>query len=647
MLMRVLRTVLRARRHPSVSLKRALKLYQEDRLDEAERACREAYDAMQADVNFMLGLIAQKRSDHVEAVRLFAAAAAERDGEGSFHYSLGEARFSLGHYEKALASLQRFVALAATADARLPNAFLLCAKSCAELGRLRESEEWCRRSESGAAQNETILHELIHFHLNESRVREARRLAQPSPSMTLAHRIRYALMLPAIYASREEIPNVRMELQSALESLAEASVQPTRFPELDIGITPFYLAYHATPNVDLLRRICAVARLAYPGGDAVSRKRHADARIRVGFISTFFYNHSVGRTTIGLIRDLPRDRFHVTVFSMAARDDPVRATIAAAADEYVTLTEYVEASRKVVADAGLDVLVFADIGMHPATYFLSFWRLAPVQITTWGHSETSGIDTIDYYLSAQGVELPSAQEHYSEQLLRPDAFFLPGYARLQPFALCDRAMLGLPTDRRLYACLQAPFKLHPDMDAVFGRILDLDPEGEILLISGREAWSEQLRMRFSRTIGPNANRVRFLPMMNHVQYLNTLRASDVALDPLYFGGCNSSCEAMSLGVPVVTLPGQHLHGRFTLGLYGELGLRDCIASEVEGYVNLAMDIARDSGRRADLGREIAVRSEVLFERKDFTLATADVLEEIVAQKKAPPRRGFHAATGLR
>jgi predicted O-linked N-acetylglucosamine transferase (SPINDLY family) len=170
------------------------------------------------------------------------------------------------------------------------------------------------------------------------------------------------------------------------------------------------------------------------------------------------------------------------------------------------------------------------------------------------------------------------------------------------------------------------FKLHPDFDGVLASLLERDPEGEILLMGSAAATTHEVRRRFARTIGPDASRIRFLPKVAAPLYLSTLAAADVALDPMYFGGCNSSIDAFALGVPVVTLPGDHLYGRFTLGLYREMGLGDCVASTPAEYVDIAHRLASNADLRESASQAIRERSGVLYERTDITSAYADFLE---------------------
>ncbi len=612
----------------------AFRLYQEGRLDEAALACRALAGVPQPDIDYLRGLIEQARGDHAAAAAAFESAVAGRETEASFHFSLAECLTALDRQEAAARHARRFLELAEAGDPRRARACMLLLAWHEARADEEGAAGWAERAIVAAQGDPALLTSVAVGCFLESRAEDARRALERRIALeeSYATRVRRAAMLPAVYASREEIDAVRRRFSADLDELLARPARAVSEPERAIGNLPYYLAYHNANNAELLRKFCAVARRACRADAQAAARARAPGKIRVGFVSTFFYSHSVGRTTIGLIRDLPRERFAVHVFAIDPADDPMRAAIERAADRYHRLPHDLEAVRAAIRAAQLDALVFADIGMHPLTYFLALGRLAGVQVATWGHSETSGVDTIDYYLSAEDVETEGAQAHYSEVLLRAKAFFLPGYERPPAVAPPAREELGLPPDRTLYACLQPAFKLHPDTDAVFAAILERDPRAEIVLLESRAAWGARVKRRLARSLGANARRVRFIPhMRDNRRFLATLAAADVSLDPLYFGGCNSSCEAMALGVPVVTLPGSHLYGRFTGALYREMRLAECVAHSVEDYVERTLRIGREPELRRSISAEILGRCEVLFGRRDLTLEFARFLEARVGE----------------
>jgi predicted O-linked N-acetylglucosamine transferase (SPINDLY family) len=415
-----------------------------------------------------------------------------------------------------------------------------------------------------------------------------------------------------------------------MNELLEARLDPIRNPDREVGMTAFNLAYHGRNNAELLRLQGRVSRSLYPARAECARKLVRGRRLRIGFVSTFFHHHSVGRTTIGLIRDLPRADFDVYVFAVAPRpNDDWADAIRGAADHYVSLPAALEQVRETIDAAQLDVLLFADIGMHPLTYFLALWRLAPIQLVTWGHSVTSGIDTIDYYVSSDAIEAPGSEDQYTEKLLRLPGYFMPRYRRpALEGPRKTRRQLGLPEDAHIYYCPQNLFKLHPDFDATLKAILELDPRAGILLMESRKSWATLIRKRFARTLGAAASRVHFVGRMPQPDFLQYIAAADVILDPFYFGGCNSSCEALALGVPVVTLPAFQLPGRFTLGLYKEIGVEDCIAGSPEQYAEIAVRLARQPDYRRSVSERISARCGQLFDRPDTGVALGEALLRI-------------------
>ncbi len=357
-------------------------------------------------------------------------------------------------------------------------------------------------------------------------------------------------------------------------------------------------------------------------GGSADQSRPTCRRLRVGFLSRSFYSHSVGRLTAGLIRHLARKQFHVTVFTSDVPEDSWWQRIRDGADAVVRLPspasncDHLAEARRIIGGEQLDVLYFADIIMDPWAYFLAFSRLAPVQCTSWGHPITTGIPTMDYYLSARDLEPPDAAEHYSERLVIFDN--LPSYFYRLPAPEGDRSRrhFGLEEDAHLYVCAQSLFKLHPELDSMFDGILRADPRGRIVLIAGhREYWTKIILNRLSGTLGENVKRVVVLPRQSGEDFRHLLKLADVVLDPIHFGSGVSAYETLALGTPLVTLPGGFMRGRIVYGCYRRMGIGDCIAADAEDYVRIAVRLGNDPAWRADIRRRILAANGVLFENR--------------------------------
>ena len=385
--------------------------------------------------------------------------------------------------------------------------------------------------------------------------------------------------------------------------------------------TNFYLAYHGENDRDLQVKTAAVYRRICPSLDYVaphcSAQRTRGGRIKVGLISNFLRNHSIGRTSRGLFARLSREHFEVTaIFVAPAVDDAFSQAIRRDAEHAVVVPRDLERAREAIAALHLDVLFYQDIGMEPFTYFLAYARLAPVQCVSFGHPDTTGIPTIDWFVSNDAYEPAGASAHYSESLyLLHDLPTLAYYYRPQPREpRKPRTAFGLPDGGRLYLCPQNLFKVHPDMDDLIAGILRADPDGIVVLVEGRvRNWSRLLRARWQGTMADVQQRIVFVPRMRDEDYLNLIALADVMLDTVHFNGMNTSLEALAVGTPIVTMPGAFQRGRHTQAMYRSMGLDDLVAADASAYVAMAVRLANDPEWRAEVVGRILERNGVLFE----------------------------------
>jgi predicted O-linked N-acetylglucosamine transferase (SPINDLY family) len=309
---------------------------------------------------------------------------------------------------------------------------------------------------------------------------------------------------------------------------------------------------------------------------------------------------------------LSREAFDVSVFTVGAPGGQVGAKISAAADRCFTLPPALPAARDVIRQQQLDVLFYTDVGMDPVTYSLACSRLAPVQCTTWGHPVTSGIPTIDYFISSEALEPPGAETLYTEKLVRLDSLAV-NYERPKNIAARPRAAFGLADDVHLYGCLQMLWKFHPEFDEVICGILRRDPQARVLLIRGlNRRWDDLLTARFCRVMPDVADRIIWLPRQAYEDFLAITALCDVMLDPLHFGGGNTSYEALAMGVPVITLPSQLMRGRITFALYGQMKFADCVATSKQDFVERAVRFCTDRDYRSHVVEQICARSDAIF-----------------------------------
>ncbi len=229
-----------------------------------------------------------------------------------------------------------------------------------------------------------------------------------------------ATLLPEFTASEAEREEWRSRYRKGLERLA---LDPPAISDpMEVGATGFYLPYHGCNDRSLQEALARIYAGACPALQFQAahcdqpRPRPGERPFRIGFVSYFLRRHTIAKLWGEVMTRLDSERFHVTLFSLSPTEDAESRRLEAGVDRFVHLPRSLAVARDAIADAKLDLVYYTDIGMEPLTYFLAFARLAPVQCVTWGHPQTTGIPTVDYFVSSQLCEPSDGDSHYSERL---------------------------------------------------------------------------------------------------------------------------------------------------------------------------------------------------------------------------------------
>lgn len=504
------------------------------------------------------------------------------------------------------------------------------------LGRPDDADRTYARAIEVDPTNVSALANRARFQGDRGNVEVARELyaqanrGNATPQMLLAA----ATTLPVIYDSVEHVRQERARLLAELDRLDQQGVRidPTRFvlPNL------FYVAYQGENDHEVMS--CFARLLVPPERRAVQLPQPTSSgqqRVRLGVLSKYLCDHTIGHLNLGLIERLPKDQFEVVLLRLSGPNDLIAQRYAAAAEQVIPIAEDIPTALQTIAGARLDLLFFPDVGMDPFTFTLAASRLAPCQVTTWGHPDTTGLATVDAFLSVVH-ELPEADQHFTERLIRLPCLGV-GLERPPTPPPAKREQFGLPEKATLYGCPQSLFKFHPAFDEVLAGILQKDPAARIVLIEGNHAgWTERLQRRFATTLGDNAGRVLWLKRFPRESFRQLVTLCDVMLDPTQFGGGHTSYECFAYGVPVVTLPSPYLRGRLTLSQLRQMGLEPELAVDsTAAYVDRVVMLANDKDQRARLSRELIERSRVLFDPAPPIKAVSEAFLQLA--KLAPSR----------
>jgi predicted O-linked N-acetylglucosamine transferase (SPINDLY family) len=593
--------------------------------DEAIAACQRAIDLQPTlpEAHNSLGAVLQTTGRTDLAIAAYRRALELTPDYAEAHNNLGNALLDQGQLEEAIAAYGR--AVERKPDLAEAHSNLIVALY--ETGRIDQGRldaalaciDRARALRPAAAALHKMAARILEWEGKTAQARAALDQAlasQPSDAL----RLRRALLLPVIYSSLDELHQERSGVEDELTRLAAADLSIDD-PAEDVGVNTFYLPYQGTNDRDLLVRLATLYRKATPSlafeaphCRAAALRRPPQGPIKVGFVSRYFYRHTIGKLNLGLVRHLTRPDFSVTLLRFPGPDDELARAFEQSADHLVNLPRALENLRQRIAELQLDVLYYCDIGMDPWTYFLAHARLAPVQCVTWGHPITTGIPSLDYFISSRLLEGEAAAGHYSEELVTLDTINTFYYEPHLDRPVDDRVVPALGDAARLYVCPQSLFKIHPGFDTILAGILRGDPGGRVVLIEGSFAhWEELLAARFERSFPDVADRVVFLPRLSQDDFLHLLARADVLLDTTPFGGGSTSYEAFAFGTPIVTLPGPLLRGRITAACYRQMGVLDCIARTEDEYIQTALRLGMDPAWREHVRAEILSRKHLLYE----------------------------------
>ncbi|MEO8751642.1 MAG: tetratricopeptide repeat protein [Casimicrobiaceae bacterium] len=357
----------------------------------------------------------------------------------------------------------------------------------------------------------------------------------------------------------------------------------------------------------------------------LSRRVRAGSPIKVGFLSTFFRDSTAGRYFESWIADLPRSDFEVFVYHLLPGADALAQRLAARADHFRHAPWWrpSQVAPRVRADA-LDVLVYPELGMGAVPFALAALRLAPLQCAGWGHPVTTGHPTIDVFFSSAAMEPPDGASHYTERLVT-----LPGigtrYRAPDVPADATREHFGLPAHAPLLLCPQSLFKIHPDNDALFARVMREIPSAWLVCFEGRDPQlSAKFRQRLS-VAGVPADRACMLPQCGHDDYLRINSLCDVMIDTLHWSGGNTSLDALACGLPIVTLPGRFMRGRQSAGMLRLMGIDELVARDADDYVRIVARLCSDEPWRAELSARIRDGHSRIFDDPAPSAAFAEFL----------------------
>ena len=335
--------------------------------------------------------------------------------------------------------------------------------------------------------------------------------------------------------------------------------------------------------------------------DRAPRKRR-----RIGYLSAEFHGHATAYLAAEMFELHDRSRFEVIAYSYGPDDgSAIRERLRRGFDRFVDvrLLSHADAATAIHGD-GVEILVdLKGYTVHARPEIMAL-RPAPVQVNYLGYPGTMGADFIDYIIGDRFITPAARAGEFSENLvIMPDSYQVNDRRR-QVAATPSRQVLGLPGNGFVFCCFNQPYKILPDVFAVWMRLLLAVP-GSVLWLLELNPWSAQNLRREASARGVEPSRLVFAPPLALPEHLGRLSAADLFLDTLPVNAHTSASDALWAGLPLLTCVGETFVSRVAGSLLCATGVPELITHSLAEYEALALRLARAPRELAEMRRRLS------------------------------------------
>lgn len=435
-------------------------------------------------------------------------------------------------------------------------------------------------------------------------------------------------LMPIVYPTQADImlyrSNYEKQLDNILSNLDLTTTNQQQEAWKSIGLrTNFYLQYQAKNDLELQKKygelVYKITSANFP--DWVKNLTIPTGKIRLGYISAHLRHHTVAKLFQGWLQWRNREQFEIYCYGIDINNtfDNFTREYQEQSDYFYQFDNLVNCEKiaQHILDNQLHILVYLDIGMDARTTQLAGLRLAPVQCVTWGHPITSGLPTIDYFISSELMEPTEGDNHYSEKLIRLSNLGIAYAKPLLPPQRKTRLEMGLAEDKIIYLNCQSLFKYLPENDEIFPRIARQVPNSQFIFICHR---SEFVTHCFQSRLSQAFNRYGLdwqdygvmMPQLEQNDYFQLNLLADIYLDNLSWSGGNTTLEAIACQLPVVTCPGEFMRGRHSYAILKRLGMTETIATDTNHYIEIAIRLGLDNQWRQKIKDYTKMNIDTVF-----------------------------------
>lgn len=583
--------------------KRAFEFFQNRQHEAANAAFAKVCTADRTDAESWMtwGVVAGMLGRHEQAIERLRRASELRPGHAGTWFNLGIALRSVGHWEDALAAFQEAVRL----DPRFSDAQDCLAHALISLNRLDQAIVALEYSLNLRPENAEMRSNLGSIYQAKGHLQEAETCYREA--------IRTRPHLPIAVDNLGSVLTAQGKLQEAIAIYREAL---GRHPRHFRAASNLLLTLNYVSGLDpheVYREHCSF-EMHLPVGSRPwvhRRSSETDRRLRVGYVSPDFREHSVAYFIAPILSAHNRTAFEIACYSDVPRPDGITERLRSLADIWRPIAGWTDErlAEQIRADQ-VDILV--DLAGHTAANRLPVFarRPAPVQVTYLGYPNTTGLAAMDYRIADGFTDPDGCEKFYTETIVR-----LPGcFLCYQPPA--EYPDIGrLPFERNshiTFGSFNNLAKLQPEAIAVWAKILRSITGSKLIVKNpslGDVATRDRLAQTFAAHGVQNEDLILRGPTSTSFEHLSSYSEVDIALDTFPYGGTTTTCEAMWMGVPVVTVEGSTHAGRVGASLLRSVGLDAFIAEDSNAYVERAVRFARDQSALSDLRSNLRNRMQ--------------------------------------
>ena len=408
--------------------------------------------------------------------------------------------------------------------------------------------------------------------------------------------------IPVIVGKDDVLDNILTNFSKKL-SILEAIIKDKNENDYEkiVGRTqPYYLAYLNTDNKEVLMQYGKICRSIMSKYDnKITNTKLKDEKLRFGIVSAHIRYHSVWNSFLkGIVTALNKKNIDLYIYYIDSKYDVETEVAKLNSFKFEYGVKILQDWIEIVKTDQLDVILYPEIGMNQKALQLASIRLAKTQMTSWGHPQTSGLDSIDYFLSSDFAENLSSQQAYSEKLIK-----LPGLGfYFEPPSLNieekDFNELGLKLESNIILCLGLPNKFHIENDWIYIELVRNIKNIQLVFMKdatgGYQVLESRLKLAFFESKIRYENNVVFLPYLSRDGFNSLMRRAKVYIDTVYFSSLNTTLQSLGNILPVVTLTGDFLRNNTSSGILKAMELYELIAVSKENYINIISKLISDS-----------------------------------------------------